>query len=63
MGVVPEYVVTFSDFSFLSRGWFAVYGVPVSAFVECFSVWRAAWNSLPETTRASYKRFISFIVE
>ena len=28
-------------FSFLSRGCFVVYGVPVSAFVECSSVWRA----------------------
>ena len=28
-------------FSFLSRGCFVVYGVPVYAFVECSSVWRA----------------------
>lgn len=42
-GVVPEYVVTLSVFSFVSRGWFVVFGVPVSAFVKSFSVWRAAW--------------------
>ena len=43
-GVVPEYVDTLSVFffSFLSRGCFIVYGVPVAAFVECSSVWRAA---------------------
>ena len=45
-GVVPEYVVTFPVISFLSRGWFVVYGVPESAFVECFSVWRAAWSRM-----------------
>ena len=32
----------FFFFSFLSRGCFVVYGVPVSAFVECSLVWRAA---------------------
>ena len=45
-GVAQEYVVTFLVFSFLSRGWFVVYGVPDSAFVEGFSVWRAAWSRM-----------------
>ena len=39
-GVVPEYVVPLSVFSLGGRIWFVVKSVTVSAFVECFLVWR-----------------------
>ena len=34
--VVPEYVVPFSVFMFVSNRWFVVL---VSAFIKCFLVW------------------------
>ena len=34
--VVPEYVVPFSMFMFVSNRWFVVL---VSAFIKCFLVW------------------------
>ena len=41
-GLYWSMLLRYLFFTFLSRGCFDVYGVPVSAFVECFSVWRAA---------------------
>ena len=38
--VVPKYAVTSSVSSFSSRGRFVVKSLVVSAFVECFLVWR-----------------------
>ena len=38
--VVPEYFVPLSVFSLGRRIWFLVWSVTVSAFVECFLVWR-----------------------
>ena len=42
-GVVPEYFVLLSVFSFVSRGWFVVQSVPVSAFVGCFWYGGMVW--------------------
>ena len=38
-GVVPEYVVLLSVFSFVSCGWLVMYSGQVSTFFECFSIW------------------------
>ena len=38
-GVVPEYVVPLSVFSFVSCEWFITKSGPVSAFVECLLIW------------------------
>ena len=40
--VVPEDVVMLSVFPFSSRDQFVMLGVVVSAFVECFLVWRGS---------------------
>ena len=38
-GVVPEYVVLLSVFSFVSCGWLVMCSGQVSTFFECFSIW------------------------
>ena len=48
-GVVPEYVVLLSVFSFVSCGWFVMKSGQVSAFVECFLIWSRPSTS--ESTR------------
>ena len=53
LGVVSEYVVPLSVFSFVSCGWFVEWSVLVSAFVECFLIWR---DSLVEGCFVGWKR-------